>query len=277
MVARLETSQPPAGGVAQWNSPAMAALTGYRKSRTLTHEHVVMNLDMNVNDYATFAATVLSLDSEIETVTRDGLKGQTTLRREYFPTPAAVSRAVIKPVPFLANGVGVVLLAFTDDEKVILTRRRDSSRARPGQRDVSVVEGIHAIHDASGTNRVDVYLTAIRACREELGVSVTSNDVQLLGFGVDMKYYQWNFFGIVELGCPSNEAMELHAVNAKDRWEGQLEATAANPVTVFEHLYKDGSWDTALIATYLAFCKRIGVAQTRQAAAQVFGETSKSR
>jgi len=220
---------------------------------------------------------VLSLDSEIETVTRDGLKGQTTLRREYFPTPAAVSRAVIKPVPFLANGVGVVLLAFTDDEKVILTRRRDSSRARPGQRDVSVVEGIHAIHDASGTNRVDVYLTAIRACREELGVSVTNNDVQLLGFGVDMKYYQWNFFGIVELGCPSNEAMELHAMNAKDRWEGQLEATAANPVTVFEHLYKDGAWDTALIATYLAFCKRIGVAQTRQAAARVFGETSKSR
>jgi TIR domain len=219
MAARLEVPQPSTGrGVAPWNSPAMVALTGYRKGRTLIHEHAVMNLDMHVNDYATFAATVLSLDSEIEKVTPDGLRVQTTLRREYLPTPADVYRAVDKPIPFLANGVGVVLLAFTDDDKAILTRRRESSRARPGQRDVSVVEGIHAVHDASGSSRVDAYLTAVRACREELGVSVTNNDVRLLGFGVDIKYYQWNFFGIVDLRCTSDEAMELHAMNAKDRW-----------------------------------------------------------
>jgi TIR domain len=272
IVARLEASRPPAGGgVAMWNSPYMATLTGYRRSRTPIHEHVVMNLDMNVTDYATFAATVLSLDSEIEKVTQDGLPVKTTLRHEYFPTSTDASRAVNKPVPFLANGVGVVLLAFTDDDEVILTRRRDSSRARPGQRDVSVVEGIHTIHDATGSNRVDAYLTAIRACREELGVSVTNNDVQLLGFGVDMKYYQWNFFGTVELRCTSDDAMELHAMNAKDRWEGQLQAVAANPVTVFQQLHSDRTWDTALVATYLAFCKRIGVARTRRAAAQVFG------
>lgn len=272
IAARLEVPQPSVGrGVAPWNSPAMVALTGYRKGRTPIQEHAVINLDMHVNDYATFAATVLSLDSDLEKVTPDGLRVQTTLRREYLPTPADIHRAVDKPIPFLANGVGIVLLAFTDDEKVILTRRRESSRARPGQRDVSVVEGIHAVHDASGSSRVDAYLTAVRACREELGVSVTNNDVRLLGFGVDMKYYQWNFFGMVELGCTSDEAMELHAMNAKDRWEGQIQATAANPVTVFEQLHSDGTWDTALAATYLAFCKRIGITQTRWASARVFG------
>ena len=272
MVARLEASRPPIdGGVALWNSPYMAALTRYRRSRTPTHEHIVINLDMHVNDYATFAATVLSLDSEIEKTTQGGQPVHTTLRREYFPTPADISKAVINPVPFLANGAGVVLLAFTCDGKVILTRRRNSSRARPGQRDISVVEGIHTIHDAFGSNRVDVYGTAIRACREELGVSVTNNDVQLLGFGVDMKYYQWNFFGAVEFGCTSDEVMELHKQHAKDGWEGQLQAVAANPVTVFEQLQSDGTWDTALVTTYFAFCKRIGIEETRRAATQVFG------
>ncbi len=277
MVARLEASQPPVdGGVAPWNSPHMAALTTCRPSRTPDHEHIVINLDMHVNDYATFAATVLSLDSEFEKTTQDGQPVQTTLRREYFPTPADISRAVINPVPFLANGVGVVLLAFTRDGKVILARRRSSSRARPGQRDVSVVEGIHRIHDASGSNRVDVYGTAIRACREELGVRVTNHDVQLLGFGVDMKYYQWNFFGAVEFGCTSDDVMELHASNAKDRWEGQLQAVVADPVTVFEQLLSDGSWDTALVTTYLAFCNRIGIEETRRAAAQAFGGKPRS-
>lgn len=271
MVAMLQDSQAPiAGLVAPWNSPAMATLTGYRISRTAVHEHVVIHLDMNVSDYATFAGTVLSLDTEIEKVGLDGLPMQTTLRQEYFPTLAEVSRAVRKPVPFLANGVGVVLLAFTDDGKVILTRRRDSSRARPGQRDVSIVEGIHTTFDAPSSDRVDVYLTAIRACREELGVDVASNDVQLLGFGVDMKYYQWNFFGSVELRCTTDEAIELHAMNAKDRWEGQLEPVAADPAAVFKQLHIDSAWDTAFVTAYLAFCKRIGVAETRRAAAQVF-------
>ena len=228
-----------------------------------------MNLDMSVSDYATFAATVLSLDSEIKKDAAGGLASPTTLRREYLQTSTEVSSAVRKPLPFLANGVGVVLLAFTDDGNVILTRRRDSSRARPRQRDVSVVEGIHTTHDATGSGRVDVYLTAIRACREELGVSVTNNDVQLLGFGVDMKYYQWNFFGSVELRCTTDEAMELHAMNAKDRWEGQFEAVVAEPGVVFEQLRSDGAWDTAMITAYLAFCKRIGVTRTRQAAAKV--------
>lgn len=271
IVARLKSpQQPTAGAVAPWNSPAMATLNGYRISRTAMREHIVLNLDMSVSDYATFAATVLSLDTEIEKEAPDGQVTPTSLRREYLQSPAEVSTAVGRPLPFLANGVGVVLLAFTDDGDAILTRRRDSSRARPRQRDVSVVEGIHTAHDATSSGRVDVYLTAIRACREELGVSVTNNEVQLLGFGVDLKYYQWNFFGSVELRCSTDEALELHSMNAKDRWEGQFEAVPGEPDVVFGKLHNDGAWDTAIVTAYLAFCKRIGVARTRQAAARAF-------
>jgi hypothetical protein len=71
--------------------------------------------------------------------------------------------------------------------------------------------------------------------------------------------------------------MELHKQHAKDGWEGQLQAVAANPVTVLEQLQSDGTWDTALVATYFAFCKRIGIEETRRAAMQVFGGRLRSQ
>jgi hypothetical protein len=118
--------------VFSWNSPNMIALSGYHISRTREREDATVHVEAYLNDYATFAATVLRLDEEIDGLDKNGEPVSTTIRREFLPTPAAVAESVRRPLPFLANGVGVALLAFTDDNKVLLVHRRLESRARPG-------------------------------------------------------------------------------------------------------------------------------------------------
>jgi hypothetical protein len=263
--------------VSSWNSPNMIALTGYHISRTAQREDAMVHLEACLNDYATFAATVLRLDEEINKSDTQGEHVPTTLRREFLSTPAAVAESVRRPLPFLANGVGIMLLAFTDDDKVLLVHRRLESRARPGECDVTVVEGIDANFDSGGAGRLDIYATAVRGCREELGVDVSAADVSILAFGVDMTYYQWNFLGLVDIRLAADEVIARHGMHAKDRWEGKLEPVKVDPVNVFERLRQDKIWDCGLVTTYLALCKKCGVHTTREAADKVFGFRDRKR
>ena len=257
--------------VSSWNSRSMIALTGYHISRTSEGEDATVHLEACLSDYATFAATVLRLDEEIDEPYTQGERASTTLRREFLSTPAAVAESVRRPLPFLANGVGIVLLAFTDDDKVLLVHRRLESCARPGECDVTVVEGIDANFDSGGAGRLDIYATAVRGCQEELGVDVSASDVSILAFGVDMRYYQWNFLGLVDIRLIADEVIARHAMHAKDRWEGKLEPVKLDAVSIFERLRQDKIWDCGLVTTYLALCKKCGVRTTREASDKVFG------
>ncbi|WP_422734430.1 hypothetical protein ACN26Y_05670 [Micromonospora sp. WMMD558] len=259
------------GGVANWNSTSLVALSRYHTSRTAPWEDVTLRLEGLATDYATFMATALSLDSEFERPDASGNLARTTLRREYFPNQDSVASAIHRPIPALANGIGVTILAFTDDAKVILAQRRPTARARPGQRDLSIVEGIHSDHDSIGGGRLSILNTAIRGCWEELGVRASAEDFKFLAFGVDMRFYQWNFFGLANLGHTSEQIARLHSIHAKDRWEGKLQFVDADPGQVFERLRQDGTWDTALVTTYLAFCSKIGIGRTRRSAERLFG------
>jgi hypothetical protein len=255
-----ETQDAPSGTVAPWNSPNMVGLIRYRIARGTGREELEIHLDGFRSDYATFAATVLGLD-----------EGAASLRRQYLPTAAATLRAVRSPIPVLAHGIGVALLGFTDDNQVILTRRRNEARARPGERDITVVEGMDAQQDRLPSDQLDAYATAVRGCWEELGVRVSYDDVRFLGFGVDMAYYQWNVLGTVDLHYSADEVIDRYLFHAKDRFEGRLEPVPATPVQVFEALRREHAWDTAVVTAYLALCRRFGVPETRKAANRVFG------
>src|SRR5258708_8730497 len=242
--------------VFSWNSTSMVALSDYKISRSLAREDPVIRLETCITDYATFAATVLQLDKEIEKPIGQDDHLLSTLRREFFPTAASITKSVRDPLPFLANGVGVMLLGFTDDNKVLLGRRHHESRARPGERDVSVVEGMDSNFDSDGTDRLDIYLTAVRGCPEELGITVAPEDISILGFAVDMTYYQWNFLGLVETRSTAAEVVANQILHAKDRWEGKLEPGDLDPARIFERLQQDKIWALGLITIYLALCKR---------------------
>ncbi|MEV6346321.1 hypothetical protein [Actinoplanes sp. NPDC051851] len=257
--------------VTGWNSTTLVSLDGYRVSRSPDREDIVLHLETHTTDYATFAATALSLDEPIPVTDIHGVEGVSTLRHQFFPTRQAIRTAIRHPDPDLSNGIGIALLVFTDDDRVVLSRRRQSSRARPGERDVTVVEGLHAHRDLRGSGRLDVYQAAIRGCMEELGVSVRADDVRVLGFGVDMQFYQWNFLGLVRLRGTAAELFEAHAISARDRWEGRLESFPADPELVFSRLGQDGAWDTALVTAFLAFSHVHGAAATRRAAERALG------
>lgn len=273
VAAQLKAAKQTSDMIASWNSSSLVALSRYQISRTPKGEDSVLRLTMHPVDYATFVAANLNLDTEIEDQTRPGATPRkTTLRREFLPTHTAVAKAVREPIPFLANGVGVLLLAFTDDNKVILVRRRLQSRARPGERDVSVVEGISVDHDSIAAGSLNVYAAGVRGCLEELGVEVGTDAVQILAFAVDMAYYQWSFLGLVDLRHTADEVVTLHNLHAKDRWEGKLEVVDADPVVVFDTLRRDQSWDLGLVTAYLALGKKCGsFPRVEKAAERVYG------
>ncbi|MGQ0838030.1 hypothetical protein [Actinokineospora sp.] len=258
-----------AGVASTWNSDSLVALCGYRIGRSGGHEASSLDLDVAPADYATFAATVLGLDREFDRPDGAGNAVRTTLRRDFLATDG--HHTVARPLPFLANGVGVALVGFTDDDRLLLTRRRPSTRARPGERDVSVVEGMHTLLDRKVGGTLSAYTTAVRGCREELGVDIAEEDVRLLGFAVDMTYYQWNFLGLVDLRRSAGEVLEAQLLHAKDRWESRLEPVPIDPVAVFTRIRADGIWDLGLVAAYLALCFRCGPNPVRRAAEQVFG------
>lgn len=257
-----------AAGATSWNSDALVRLIRYRIIRTPTAEEPAMNLDVAKSDYATFVATILSLGEDKEITTP---AGQTTLRREFrLDEPENEDKAVMQPIAELSHGLGLVLLAITEDNKALLARRRSTSRARPDERDASVVEGMHIEKDATEPARLSVYQTAVRGCREELGVDVAHSDVCILGFGVDLRYYQWNFVGLVKLRYTAQEALSRHALHARDRWEGRIEPLQLDPVLIFQRLRTDGIWDMGLVAIYLALCRQLGAERVQKAALKVF-------
>jgi hypothetical protein len=260
------------GVEAAWNSEHLVGLLGYRISRTGAHEDSQLQLSVCPTDYATFTATVTGLDDEFEAPATDGTIERTTVRRRYFPDAEATARVIDRPIPELAHGLGVALLVFTDDDKVLLARRRDTATARPGERDVSVVEGMHTEHDRSSAGTLDVVTAAIRGCEEELGIQVGRRDVRILALGVDLTYYQWSFIGLVTAPYTAAQVLDRHALHARDRWESRLEAVPAEPRAVFERLKQDGVWDLGLVTAYLALCHHGDVDDVHRAAVEVYGQ-----
>jgi hypothetical protein len=66
------------------------------------------------------------------------------------------------------------------------------SRVHVALRVRSVVEGVDAVYDAVGPTRLSVEQACLRGAREELGLELAATDITLLGFVVDMDFYQWN-------------------------------------------------------------------------------------
>jgi hypothetical protein len=268
----MAASTTDAGGVEPaWNSETLVTLLGYRIARTGAREDSQLLLSACPTDYATFTATVTGLDDELDVVGPDGTRTKSSVRQRYLYDEAVTAEAIDRPLPELANGLGVALLVFTDDDKVILARRRTTARARPGERDVSVVEGLHTEHDRSAADALDVISSAVRGCEEELGIQVGRRDVKILALGVDMTYYQWSFLGLVNAPYTAAQILDRHALHARDRWEARLEAVPADPRAVFQRFKQDGVWDLGLVTAYLALCHRVGAEAVHRAAVEVYG------
>lgn len=162
----------------------------------------------------------------------------------------------------LSQGVGIVLTVVTADEKIVLTRRRADTGIRPNELDVSVVEAIDPYQDAVENSNgeqhsrktIDLYKVAIRGLKQELGMVASRDQIHLLGFGVDLEYYQWNIIGTVNTNLTSSQIIELkssgiHGINELSKIEfinldhiKVVESFVINPYGVQSKLRCIGRW-----------------------------------
>lgn len=246
----------------QWNGP-LYALDRYVVSRTVPNEDMEITLVFRPTDYYTFQATVMSLDDNLVQP-----PATLTLRQKYLQ-----GRDLAQPIPFLANGFGIVLVILTKDRKLIFARRHQNTGMRPGEFDVSVVEGTHPVLDRLTTQRgPDIYRTVIRGALEELGIELIQSDITFLGFGVDVEYYQWALLGVACIEQTVEQALELRRRGISGKWENEtFEVVDSDPIRVFNYVRNRKIWSAALVAVYWALVHEYGRRRVDIAVKQVFG------
>ncbi|MHA1680293.1 MAG: toll/interleukin-1 receptor domain-containing protein [Promethearchaeota archaeon] len=225
------------GESGSWNGPKYA-MNAYTVERTIPDEHMRIRISLRMSDYYNFLATVGSFDKVVD-------KGRTS--RELFLSTVKAQNLLI---PELAHGIGTCLLALTSDDYFLFTRRSTDVGPRKNEFDVSIIEGIQPQIDINDRGLPDVFKAITRGTWEELGVEISRDDVVLLGFGVDMHYYQWNFIGYVNLSKTKEEitkALELRP----DKFESKIfYFVKADPSTVIKYLENKTIWASGLITIF---------------------------
>lgn len=227
------------------------------------------NLGLKIHFYKTFypafQATVLEIGSEDRSDPK-------SIYQSYL-----ADRDPRDVVPFLARHVGVAVVVITSDNMVVAVKRSDQVHARPNEFDVSVIEGIEPTKDADisgGINKIDVFKTIARGCDEELGFRPNSASIKVLGFGVDQRYYQYNFFSVVKADRTFSEIKTLRNGKARDAWESELFPVKNSIGSVLEFIDSNQMWDTAVAAFYWQLVSENGKQLVEAKAAQVFNNSS---
>lgn len=231
-----------------WNGPLMS-LKKHVITRTKQYENMRVRLTFSPSNYYTFIALNRNLDKNL-------IDGE-TIRSKYIS-----NQPLDKPIVQLANGFGVAIVLITSDNKVILTKRSNSSGVRPGELDVSVVEAVHMPSDMGAGGSLkgpDLYKTATRGIEEEIGINIDTQNIKLLGYGVDYQYYQWNMIGIAECNFTKDYIIDNRTRGISGKWELEnIEFYEFKPREILNLVKNKDMWDTAKVALYWALVNRYG-------------------
>ncbi|MFD3457004.1 translation initiation factor 2 [Streptomyces sp. NPDC058691] len=216
-IEEQEAAKQAAGDNYRWNNPRFA-VKSVTPRRTSHSEEPVAHLHLVNADYYDFLATTTNLDRRLE----DG--SGATLRSRYLDIgdPAEAEA-------FLSCSFGVNVAAETGpDQKMIFARRSGKVDGVNVHRwNSSANEGLARIHDlpADGS-RISLHAAARRALKEEMAVQFEDNvELELLGFGLDLKNHQWAaFFRAVLLDLTEDDLRHRWAKGIEDRWEHEAHA-----------------------------------------------------
>jgi hypothetical protein len=96
-----------------------------------------------------------------------------------------------------------------------------------------------------------LFSTAVRGAKEELGLTVSKNDVKFLGFGVDEQYYQWNIIGLLQCKETTEEILEQRSRGISGKWElEQLVFVPFKIEPILKIIKEEKMWSTAKVALY---------------------------
>ncbi|KMK77371.1 hypothetical protein [Alkalihalobacillus pseudalcaliphilus] len=218
------------------------ALHSFKDSKTDYDEQQHLTLQFVMSDYYTYQATNAQLDKPFPNNTYPSI-------RSGFLQGVDDWR---KPIPFLANGVGVIGTVITSDHQVILTKRNSHTGVRPGEWDVSVVEAIDPVADRSSTQSgPDIVQSVIRGVEQEVGLQIDPDQVHILGLALDMKYYQWNLFATIKVEETFQEVIQVNSAGVHGSNEIDRYHRADVSIESFAELFpRDDIWDTGKWALY---------------------------
>ncbi len=210
------------------------------KSYTILRDNIEENLsiviDFYKSRYAQFQATVATIGKEDRSDSNSIFNIHLKNR---------IPRDLI---PYLAHHSGIAVLVITSDNILILTQRDKKTGARAGENDVSVVEGIGPTKDADTSvtvNKIDVFRAIVRGCNEELGFIPSFDEISILGFGVDMAFYQYNFLSIIRTKLTYMDIERNRNGRAKDGWETRIKPIAYDIDTVLTTVNEEKMWGFA--------------------------------
>ncbi|MFI1731367.1 translation initiation factor 2 [Streptomyces acidicola] len=198
-----------AGEPHRWNNPRFA-VERLVVTRTHTKEEPVVTLTLRDADYYDFLTTSINLDRK----QANGL----TLRQQYLE-----SRDPIDAPPYMFCSFGVNVAVETGIDKKMLFSHRSSKVVGPNASrwNSSANEGMAANHDLPADGRISLHAVARRALREELAVQASDEvDLELLGFGLDLRNNQWAaFFRAVLTELGEDELRSRWSRGIEDKWE----------------------------------------------------------
>ncbi|MBD0418605.1 translation initiation factor 2 [Streptomyces sp. TRM S81-3] len=203
-----------AGEKHAWNNERFA-VTGFVSTRTHTDEEPVVTLSLSAADYYDFMATSHHLDR----VRENGL----TLRQEFLEH----GDPVLAPA-YMSCSFGVNIAVETGvDRKMLFSFRSGNVEGRNRRRwNSSANEGLARKHDlpADGTP-ISLHAVARRALKEELAVLPGEAELELLGFGLDLRNHQWAaFFRAVLPGLGEDDLRDRWSKGVEDKWEHERHA-----------------------------------------------------
>ncbi len=158
----------------------------------------------------------------------------------------------------IPNAFGICLCVVTEDNKVVFTVRSDNSGLRPGESDVSVVEGLNPYHDLNSGGLRAFSEICKRAIREEIGdIEDDKIEIHLLGLVFDRDYSQWNIVGKASIDMTQNEIIARRNTGALGKWElKKLEFVDYKISDTIEYLFKHEMWDMGIVTTYFTLAHK---------------------
>ncbi len=220
-----------------WNG-SILNLWKYRIERTPNREDYSIHLFMSEESYYHAYSTITNLENP-----------SYALKEKYID-----SFVFENENPYmLPNAMGICILIRTKDSKAIFSIRSSSSGYRPGESDVSVVEGLSPQLDVQ--NRTISFTdVATRAIQEELcNVETESINVALLGIIFDKCYNQWNVICHVDLDLTQNDIILRRNNGASGKWElKSLDFIQYSPREIIMYLATHKMWDSGIATTYFS-------------------------
>ncbi|MFI6727152.1 SAV_2336 N-terminal domain-related protein [Streptomyces atratus] len=191
-----------------WNSPRFA-VDQLAIARTQGMQSPAVTLRLRHADYYDFLTTTLNLDRQQE----NGL----TLRQQYLE-----GQDPLDAPPFLCCSFGVHVAVRTGPDRKMLFSHRSAVVAGPNQSrwNSSANEGLAANQDLGPDMRISLHAVARRALREELAIQESdSSELELLGFGLDLRNSQWGAFFSADLHDLDEEALRYRWTRGvEEKW-----------------------------------------------------------